>query len=59
MQVIKLVKEFAGKGNQIYSESFLPHINLLKIAGNHSVPELENALFFSLLLDKRGIYEEV
>ena len=37
----------------------LPQINILKIVENLSDPEIENALFFNLLLSGRGIYEEV
>ena len=38
---------------------FLPHINNFKKVGNHSVPGLEKVLFYSLLLNGRGIYAEV
>ena len=37
----------------------LSQINILKIVENHFDPEIENALFFNLLLSGRGNYEEV
>ena len=45
-------KRFILKDNQV-------HINIFKKVGSHSVTELQNALFFSLSLSERGIYEGV
>ena len=54
-----LVKQFVQKGNHIHSDFFYDTLTFLKKVKNHSVPELENALFFNLLLSGRGIYEKV
>ena len=51
------VKQFVYQSN--WQLIFLNQdLTFFKKVENHSVPELENALFFNVLLVGRGIYEE-